>query len=121
VRHDPLHEPALRLRLGWRLVSGQPERAREGVALLDEFMAAGARAPDALLRARLGAAAGDASTAYASLLEIADLGTVLSDYQQLARDGQKVLEDVERASGVPSPAGLRERLVRGSGEAEPVP
>jgi spermidine synthase len=121
VRHDPLHEPALRLRLGWRLVSGEPERAREGVAMLDEFMAAGARAPDALLRARLAAAAGDAATAYASLLEIADLGAVLSDYQQLARDGQKVLEDVERASGVPAPAGLRERLVKGSGEPEPVP
>jgi spermidine synthase len=121
VRYDPLYEPALRLRLGWRLLSGEPERAREGVALLDQFMAAGARAPDALLRARLAAAAGDAPTTYASLLEIADLGAVVSDYQQLARDGQKLLEDVQRASGVAAPPGLRERLLRGSGEAEPVP
>jgi spermidine synthase len=119
VRHEPLHEPALRLRLGWRLVSGEPERAREAVALLDVFMAEAAKAPDALLRARLAAAAGDPPTAYASLVEIADLGAYISDYQQVARDGLKVLEAVERSSGRPAPAGLRERLVRGQGDSPP--
>jgi spermidine synthase len=121
VRHEPLHEPALRLRINWRLASGEPARAREAMALLDTFMAEAAKAPDALLRARVAAAAADPPAVYASLVEIADLGAYISDYQQIAREGLKVLEDVERASGRPAPAGLRERLVRGSGEAEPVP
>lgn len=119
VRHEPLHEAALRLRIGWRLASGVPQRAREAIALLDPFMAEAARAPDALLRARLALAAGDAPTAYASLLEIADLGLYVSDYQQTAREGLALLERVQATSGQPAPDGLRERLVKGS--AGPLP
>jgi spermidine synthase len=120
-RHEPLHEPALRLRIGWRLASGEPALAREAIALLDTFMAEAAKAPDALLRARLAAVAGEPPTVYASLLEIADLGAYVSDYQQIAREGLTLMDEVERSSGTPAPDGLRERLVRGSGEAEPVP
>jgi spermidine synthase len=119
LRHEPLHEPALRLRIGWRLVSREPERAREAIALLDTFMAEAAKAPDALLRARLAAAAGDPPTVYSSLVEIADLGMYVSDYQQVARDGLKVMEDVEQSSGQAAPSGLRERLLKGSGESPP--
>jgi spermidine synthase len=116
-RHDPLHEPALRLRIGWRMASGEPARAREAITLLDTFMAEAGKAPDALLRARLAGAAGEPTTVYASLLEIADLGTYVSDYQQVARDGLALLDAVERSSGTRAPDGLRERLIRGSGEA----
>jgi predicted membrane-bound spermidine synthase len=116
-RHEPLHEPALRLRLGWRLASGDPQRAREAITLLDTLMAEAAKAPDALLRARLAAVAGEPPTVYASLLEIADLGTYMSDYQQVAREGLTLLDAVEKSSGTAAPDGLRERLIRGSGEA----
>jgi hypothetical protein len=116
-RHDPLHEPALRLRIGWRMASGEPARAREAITLLDTFMAEAGKAPDALLRARLAGAAGEPTTVYASLLEIADLGTYVSDYQQVARDGLALLDAVERSSGTRAPDGLRERLIRGTGEA----
>lgn len=116
VRHEPLQETALRLRIGWRLASGRPERAREGLALLDALMAEAAKANDALLRARLAGVAGDRSAAYASLVEIADLGVYVSDYQRVAREGLTLLDELERAGGPPPPAGLRERLVRGSGE-----
>lgn len=119
ARHDPLEEPALRLRIGWRLTSGDPARAREAIALFDPFMAEAAKAPDALLRARLALAARDAATAYASLIEIADLGLYVSDYQQTAREGLAVMERVQAATGTPPPGGLRERLLRGS--AGPLP
>ena len=119
VRHEPLYEPALRLRLGWRLASGDPARAREAIALFDPFMAEAARAPDAVLRARLALAAGDAPAAYASLLEVADLGLVVSDDQQTAREALTLLDRIAAATGTPVPAGLRERLIRG--EAGPLP
>ena len=48
-------KPALRLRLGWRLASGDRDRAREAITLLDTFMADYGTPPDALLRARLAA------------------------------------------------------------------
>jgi spermidine synthase len=118
-RHEPLHEPALRLRLGWRLASGDPALAREAIALFDPFMAEAARAPDAILRARLALAAGDAPTAYASLLEVADLGLVVSDDQQHAREALALVERIQSVTGAPVPDGLRERLIRG--ESGPLP
>jgi hypothetical protein len=100
-------------------VSGEPARAREAIALFDPFMAESARAPEALLRARLAFAAGDAPAAYASLLEIADLGLYVSDYQPTAREGLALLARVEAASGRPAPVGLRERLIKGSAGPRP--
>ena len=114
VRHGSLHEAALRLRIGWRLASGDRDRAREAITLLDTFMADYGTAPHALLRARLALAAGEAPTAYASLLEIADLGLYVSDDQQTAREGLALLEQVQAASGLAAPDGLRERLIRAS-------
>ena len=105
VRHEPLYEPALRLRLGWRLASGDPARAREAIALFDPFMAEAARAPDAVLRARLALAAGDAPAAYANLLEVADLGLVVSDDQQTAREALTLLDRIAAATGTPRARG----------------
>jgi hypothetical protein len=119
VRHEPLHDAALRLRIGWRLASGDPRHAREAIALLDPFMAGAAAPRDGLLRARLAFAAGDPAAAYASLLEIADLGLYVSDHQQTARDGLALLERVEAESGSRAPDGLRDRLLKGS--AGPLP
>jgi hypothetical protein len=120
IRHEPLYEPALRLRLGWRLASGDPGLAREAIGLLDPFMADAVRPFDSMLRARLALAAGDAPTAYSSLLEIADAGLYVSDYQQTAREGIKLLEVIESTTGTQAPEGLRERLLRGS-EGPPLP
>lgn len=110
--NEPLHEPALRLRLAWRLASGDRERAREAIALLDPFMAENATARDALLRARLAVNAGDPPAAYASLLEIAEVAAPRSDMQPRAREGLELLDRLAAASRVPPPAGLRERLVK---------
>jgi spermidine synthase len=113
-----LHETALRLRLGWRLASRDPARAREAIALLDTFMAEGATPRDALLRARLGLAAGDAPVVYASLLEIAEVASYASGFQQTAREGLDLLDAAARLA--PPPANLRERLARaGRGTGEP--
>ena len=114
VTPRPLYEPALRLRIGWRLASGDRDRAREAITLLDTFMADYGTPSHALLRARLALAAGEAPTAYASLLEIADLGLYVSDYQQTAREGLALLEEVQATSGLAAPDGLRERLLRAS-------
>jgi spermidine synthase len=119
ARHHPLYGAALRLRLGWRLASGDRARAREAVALFDPYLADAAKPEDAMLRARLAMAAGDPTAAYASLLEIADLGAYVSDYQQTAREGIALLEQVEKASGQSAPDGLRQRLIRGSGGSLP--
>jgi spermidine synthase len=112
--HDPLYESALRLRLGWRYASGDPQRAREAIALFDPFMAESANAKDALLRARLAVAAGDRPAAFASLLEIAEVGVYVSDYQETAREAVKLLDELRAGGGAPPPPGLRERLLKGS-------
>lgn len=91
-RH-PLHQAATRLRIAWRLASGEPQAAREAVGLLDPLLAGSASAGDLLLRARLGAQAGDAATALASLDELAR-ATVPDRGRRraLAEEGLAVLE-----------------------------
>lgn len=117
--HATLHDTALRLRVGWRLASGDAARAREAIAMLDTHMAESATPRDALLRARLGIAAGDAPVVFASLLEIAEVASYASDFQQAAREGLDLLDAAARLA--PPPASLRERLARaGHGAAEPV-
>ena len=114
VRHGSLLRsgpaPADRLAPGQR----RPRPCARSDHLLDTFMADYGTPPHALLRARLALAAGEAPTAYASLLEIADLGLYVSDHQQTAREGLALLEQVQAASGRAAPDGLRERLVRAS-------
>ena len=120
--HEPLYESALRLRLGWRYASGEPKLAREAIALLDPFMAESANARDALLRARLAVAAGDRPAAYASLLEVAEAGEYVSEFQQTAREALELLDGLQAAGGLRAPEGLRERLVKAAeGLAAPDP
>jgi spermidine synthase len=116
VPHEPLHESALRLRLGWRYASGDPRLAREAIALFDPFMAEAANPRDAFLRARLAVAAGDLPAAYASLLEIAEVGVQASEFQPTIREALKLLDDLQAAGGLRPPEGLRERLIKGSSD-----
>jgi hypothetical protein len=98
----------------WASPTRDTERAREAITLFDPFMAESANAKDALLRARLAVAAGDRGAAFASLLEIAEVGVYVSDYQQTAREAVKLLDELRAQGGAPPPPGLRERLLKGS-------
>jgi spermidine synthase len=69
-----LYEDALRLRVAWRLASGDVARAREAVPLVDTLISASSTARDEILRARLLAAAGDAEGAVITLSQ-AGIGT----------------------------------------------
>ncbi len=105
-RH-PLYNAATRLRIAWRLAGGEPVAASEAVRLLDPLLATSASAADLLLRARLGAQAGDAATALASLDEVSR--ATLPDRarrQAIAAEALAVLEDLPPGG----PAGARERL-----------
>lgn len=72
---DPLYASAVRLRVDWRLESGDPERALEGLALLEPVQAGQAFIVDFLLRARAASAAGEPDLALASLAELAEFLT----------------------------------------------
>lgn len=84
---DLLHRAACRLRIAWRQAAGDPEAAREALALLDPLLAQTAPVPDLLLRARLGGAAGDDGILLASLAEVA-----------VAAKGQAALAPAVRAA-----------------------
>jgi hypothetical protein len=118
VPHEPLYESALRLRLAWRYASGDPALAREAITLFDPFMAESSNARDALLRARLAVAAGDRRAVYASLLEIAEVGVYVSEFQETAREAVRLLDELQAAGGPPPPAGLRERILKGSSKED---
>jgi spermidine synthase len=66
----PAYGAATRLRIQWRLASGEPARAREAIVLLDPLIATRPGSGDLLLRARLGAAAGDPDLVRVTLYEI---------------------------------------------------
>jgi spermidine synthase len=107
--HDDLFESALRLRIAWRHASGEADRAREALGLLDPFLATGTTAADLLLRARLAALAGEPAAVLASLNEV---GTATgTDLRETARAGLAVLEGLP--SGVrqdPRAVRIRDRL-----------
>jgi hypothetical protein len=57
-RRDLVYRKAVHLRALWRLASGDPDRAREAMAILDEITAGRQRPNHALLRARAAVMAG---------------------------------------------------------------
>ncbi len=72
-RH-PLFETVTVLRISWRLASGDPALAREGLAMLEPQLAHGVQGGAGLLqRARLGAVVSDSDVVLGSLLELAPL------------------------------------------------
>jgi spermidine synthase len=70
---DALFEVAGRLRVRWRLATGDPEAAAEAQALVETLLTRNWRPEDALLRARAALAAGRPVAAWGSLIRIADL------------------------------------------------
>jgi spermidine synthase len=68
-RH-PLRPAATRVRVLWRLNSGDPAAAREGVELLEPLLATTPRVQDLFLRTRLAIAASDPEAAIVSLWDV---------------------------------------------------
>jgi len=66
-----LADDALRLRIGWRLATGDPARGREALELVEDLLAGNPLPGDLLLRAEAALAAGDPAAAVASLHELA--------------------------------------------------
>ena len=66
---SPLYEDALRLRVRWRVASGDPEQAREALPMLDFLIPTSSSARDEVLRARALAVAGDADAARVTLAQ----------------------------------------------------
>ena len=66
----PLYADALRLRVEWRLESGEPDRAREALPLIDRLLPVSHRLRDVILRASALHAAGDTRLALATLLDV---------------------------------------------------
>jgi len=99
-------DPATRLRVGWRIRSGDPELAAEALALIDGVLAVGTEPADLLLRARAAAAAGRHDIALATLEDVAAMLPRLPLSQPLARDGLGILDGLtptqlaDRADGV---------------------
>jgi spermidine synthase len=70
----PLYADALRLRAEWRLESGEPERAREALSLIDRLLPVSHQPRDVILRARALHAAGNTRLALATLLDVTRRG-----------------------------------------------
>jgi hypothetical protein len=68
-RGHVLYEDALRLRVLWRLASGDASLAREALPLTDALIPASSSARDEVLRARVLAVAGDAEAAIVTLAQ----------------------------------------------------
>jgi spermidine synthase len=106
ARH-PAFRQASRFRALWREARREPASAREALALLDPVIAVRAEVPDLMLRARLGAIAGDSGVVVSTLwdlLEIVESRT----FTAVARDALGIL-DASKAQGS-SVASLRARL-----------
>lgn len=69
----PLFDAANALRVTWRQATGEPQAARQALAILDPWLAHNTNAPGLLRRARLGVLADDAAVTFASLEELTRL------------------------------------------------
>ncbi len=67
----PLYSNAIRLRVAWRLASGDPVKAREGIRLYDPILALDANPHELLIRARLAALAQQPEAVISTLYEVA--------------------------------------------------
>ncbi len=67
---DPLHDAAARLRIAWRIESGEPERAQTALRLVAPLLAAWPQTSDLTLRVRAAVAAEDPATALAAIREL---------------------------------------------------
>lgn len=109
---DPRHPAfaaATRLRIAWRLASGDPARAREGLRLQDALIAAIPVLPDILVRARLAVNAGDPDLARVTLYEILPTLERRPELRSNAEEALRILDSVSGGDEA-ARARLRERL-----------
>jgi len=120
----PLYVNAVRLRVAWRLASGNAQLALEGISLYDPILALGANAHELMIRARLGQVAKDAQIVIASLYEV--IGKLPAPARQgpahkaLIRQALKMLDAVTPEPGLESTIEqLRERLTKLGSDSKP--
>jgi len=112
-RH-PAYTAALRLRIGWRLASGDPVRAREGLRLHQTLTATLAGLPDLMLRARLAAKARDPELVRVSLHEILPILERREGLRATAEEALGLLDSTPGGDEA-ARARLRERLAAAAG------
>jgi hypothetical protein len=109
VDRAPAYRAATRLRIQWRLASGDPARAREALPLVDTLVAIRPAPADLLLRARLGAAAKDPDLVRVTLYEIVHSLERRGRVKATAEEALRILDSVP--GGAPQArSGLRTRL-----------
>jgi hypothetical protein len=81
-----LHHEATRLRVAWRLATGESSQGAAALRLIDQVIAKGARAADYLTRAEAAALAGDTDAAWASLARFHDKSRPRSAADSAQRD-----------------------------------
>jgi hypothetical protein len=96
--HDPTHDDAARLRVGWRVASGDPSLARDAIRLLDLIIPP--TGGDLILRARALAIGGDPNGAFSTLFQLA---LILNDaHPVLAHAALGVLDGLPPGAGDPA-------------------
>ena len=98
-RH-PLYVAAVRLRVRWRIDSGDADLAREALDLLSPLLAPIPRARDLLLRARAGAATGEPRISLAAVSEA--LAHLRGPSANLVRDALRIVESLPEDEGTES-------------------
>ncbi len=111
----PLRDAATRLRVAWRIGSGDGASAAEAIELLAPLLAVWPRTDDLALRLEAAIVAGDDASALASIRELALRPDTRPGQVDLARSalGGVVLQEVDRAVGQELQALLSQR--RGAG------
>lgn len=89
--HAPLFAAAVRLRVGWRVHSGQASLASDALTVLTPFLGARVQPRDVLLRAQAGLAVADAGIVFASLMELQQMVGDRPEFHTLVTQGQHVL------------------------------
>jgi hypothetical protein len=108
-RH-PLLAEASRVRVRWRLASGDPELAREALPIADRALASAADPSDELLRARACVIAGDFFQALDTLSNLAlRLRARQPGSAAFAREGLRLAQEIPAEPGLEE---MRSRVVR---------
>lgn len=109
--YDPLFNEATRLRVRWRLHSGEPGLAAEGLDLLAPLLGPRAELWDLVLRAEAAVPAGDPEAALASLTEITRMLQRQPGRQALDREARRLFGALPPAArDDPRYAAVRQRL-----------
>jgi hypothetical protein len=114
----PAYGAATRLRVQWRIASGDPARAREGLPLIEGLIATRPAPADLLLRARLAAAAKDPDLVRVSLYELVP-SLRRSGARAMAEESLRLLDSVP--GGNPEERARLRTLLKAGSETRETP